>query len=438
MWDFGDGNTSSTQNPLYTYNKPGSFNVTLNISQGGGEPATITHHDYITASAVPLEPPVAVFSGKPTSGVAPLTVTFSDLSSNTPLSWNWSFGDDSQENATVQNPVHTYTSTGNYTVSLNATNAAGLNITTKTSYINVTATQGAPVADFSGTPTSGFSPLTVRFNDISTGFVNPVAYLWDFGDGSTSTERNPSHTYTASTSVNYTVTFNVTGNYGKTDTIIKSEYITLEIPTIELTLSESTPDPSMLLNGSIPLGQSLPQSKSVLRAQSLPQSKSGFHDQSLPQDISTQKDLSAASGEIIYPGPGQGVWLLNRGENPSINAFGMLILSNTNWSVKVWDAMNNVKPAGTEGKMAVYNYSTSRYEGESLFYPLIVQSGSGEKVELSGDHKEIQRWGRSTGEWNFWWYPISLYQKVGSSDHASSQNSGYRIVITFEASDISS
>jgi PKD repeat protein len=450
VWEFGDGNTSSTQKPLYTYNQPGSFNVTLNISQGGGEQVTITQHDYITVSAGLLEPPIADFSGKPTSGVAPLTVTFTDVSTNTPTSWNWSFGDESLENATVQNPVHTYTSIGNYTVTLNATNAAGLNITTKTNYINVAATQGAPVAEFSGTPTSGFAPLTVQFNDTSSGFVNPVTYLWDFGDGSTSTERNPSHTYTASTPENLTVTFNVSGNYGKTDTIKKSEYINLEIPTIELTLSESPPDPSLLSNGSIPLDQSSPQSKSGFQAQSLPQSKSGFQaqsllqsksgfqDQSLPQDISTQKDLSAASGMIIFPGPGQGVWSLNRGENPSINAFGMLILSNTNWSVKVWDAMDNVKTPGTEGKMALCNYITSRYEGGSLLYPLRVQSGSGDKVELSGARKEIQKWEQSIeAQWRFFWYPISLYQKVDSSDPASSQNSRYRIVITFEATDIS-
>ena len=81
--------------------------------------------------------PVASFSGTPTTGTAPLTVTFTDTSTNSPKSWNWTFGDGNSTNATLQNPVHTYFTGGNYTVSLNVSNAVGYNSTRKTGYITV-------------------------------------------------------------------------------------------------------------------------------------------------------------------------------------------------------------------------------------------------------------------------------------------------------------
>ncbi len=81
-------------------------------------------------------PPVAAFSGTPTSGDYPLDVQFTDQSSNSPTSWSWTFGDGGT--ATVQNPAHTYTAAGTYTVSLTVANADGDDTETKTGYITVT------------------------------------------------------------------------------------------------------------------------------------------------------------------------------------------------------------------------------------------------------------------------------------------------------------
>jgi YVTN family beta-propeller protein len=80
--------------------------------------------------------PVANFSANPTSGKAPLNVSFTDNSTGTPTAWKWTFGDGT--NSTVKNPTHKYSQEGNYTVKLTATNAAGSNTTTKTNYIKVT------------------------------------------------------------------------------------------------------------------------------------------------------------------------------------------------------------------------------------------------------------------------------------------------------------
>jgi PKD repeat protein len=428
-WNFGDGNTSSEQNPLYVYNKPGSYSVRLNVSQAGGDLGSTTQEDYIKVTADTLTPPIADFSGEPTSGVAPLTVIFTDLSTNMPTSWNWSFGDGSLENATEQNPVHIFTTTGNYTVSLNATNAAGLNVTTKTNFITVTAVPAGPVTDFSGTPTSGVAPLTVQFTDTSTGFVNPITYYWDFGDGNTSTERNPSHTYKTDTQENYTVILNVTGNYGQTNSMIKSGFITIDIPTIEFVLSDPSSDQSLLLDGSISSDQSIPQSQSISMGKSV-------HSQSIPHDISFQNGLLAATDatEIDVHPPQVNNWLLYNGENTK--NLNMQIRSNNSWEVKVRDNMDG-KPDGTQGKMAEYNTSSSAYiypNGKHLNNFLHVISSSGNDVELSKDFQQLLAHQIIENEKGHWIeHPISLSQIVGGGDSSLEYNK-YRIVIAFEAS----
>ncbi|MGA9188888.1 MAG: PKD domain-containing protein [Methanosarcina sp.] len=171
--------------------------------------------------------PVAAFSASPTSGNAPLNVTFTDKSTGTPTAWKWTFGDGT--NSTAKNPTHKYSAKGNYTVALTATNAAGSNTVTKSNYINIGAPQQKPVVDFSASPTSGKTSLNVTFTDSTTG--SPTAWKWSFGDGTTSTVKNPVHTYSAAG--NYTVALtasNAAGNNTKT----KASYIkvtaTLQTP----------------------------------------------------------------------------------------------------------------------------------------------------------------------------------------------------------------
>jgi len=87
--------------------------------------------------------PVANFTANATSGTAPLTVQFTDNSTGSPTTWNWSFGDGFT--STNLNPLHIYASAGTYSVSLNATNSEGSNTTTRTGYITV-----YPKGDFNG------------------------------------------------------------------------------------------------------------------------------------------------------------------------------------------------------------------------------------------------------------------------------------------------
>jgi len=206
-WDFGDGGASTEQNPRHTYQNAGSFTVRLTASNAGGQ-NTNTKAAYVAVSA-PVSPPVAGFVADRTSGTAPLTVQFTDQSTGA-SSWSWNFGDGAT--STDANPIHIYGSGGSFTVTLTVSNAAGPNTKTRVGYITVAAPPLAPGADFTANPLSGSVPLNVQFSDQSTG--SPSAWAWSFGDGGTSSQRNPSHTYTAAG--NFTVSLTVSNSSGQT------------------------------------------------------------------------------------------------------------------------------------------------------------------------------------------------------------------------------
>jgi PKD repeat protein len=144
-WGFGDGTFTSEKNPTHTYVNAGNYTVNLTATNLGGS-NLLTRVGYVNVSAPPL---VANFTGTPTNGTAPLTVVFTDLSTGTPTTWNWTFGDANNTNATMQNPVHTYLTAGLYNVSLNATNAGGFSVATKVNYINAT-NRSTRIAVFNG------------------------------------------------------------------------------------------------------------------------------------------------------------------------------------------------------------------------------------------------------------------------------------------------
>jgi len=233
-WSFGDGTTSTEQNPSHTYNSAGYFTVSLTVDGPEGSD-TETKTDYIN---VTVAPPVAGFSAVPTSGHRPLVVEFTDESTGEITSWSWDFGDGGT--STLQNPSHTYETAGYFTVSLTVSGPGGSDTETKTNYISVT--ELAPVAGFSASPRSGGTPLEVQFTDESTGTV--TSWSWDFGDGGTSTQQNPSHTYNSTGY--FTVTLTVSGP-GGSDTETKAGYIhaTEAAPVADFTASPGS--------GSLPL-----------------------------------------------------------------------------------------------------------------------------------------------------------------------------------------
>ncbi|HVN52961.1 MAG TPA: PKD domain-containing protein [Anaerolineaceae bacterium] len=194
LWDFGNGATSTEANPTYTYNTAGSYIVSLKVSNSfGDQTATGKVNFSPKASFTPTN--AAIQLGEP--------ITFTNTSSGTmPLSYLWDFGDGAT--STETNPTHVYETVGTYTVSLKATNDYGN--ATVNGQVNF-----KPITSF--TPANPVIQLgeEIAFTSTSSGTA-PLSYLWDFGDGSTSTQANPRHTYLAVGA--YTISLKVTNAYG--------------------------------------------------------------------------------------------------------------------------------------------------------------------------------------------------------------------------------
>ena len=157
--------------------------------------------------------PSAFFSVTPVQGFAPLDVTFSDLSLGTGIGqWSWDFGDGST--SSLQNPTHQYTQPGTYTVSLTVDGSLGSDTLAWEDRVVVL---NDPTAAFSARPTQGLVPLDVAFEDQSLG-AGLSAWSWDFGDGGTSTETDPTHVYVWPGT--YPVQLTVTGSNGSDTTLV--------------------------------------------------------------------------------------------------------------------------------------------------------------------------------------------------------------------------
>lgn len=199
FWDFGDGGTSNEVNPVHTYTVAGDYTVCLTAENPYGT-------DVYCGSINVILPPDAAFTytGDP-------VVSFTDLTLNDPTSWLWNFGDGGT--STLQNPVHTFTSESTFTVCLTATNALGFEVYCLPVVIDSTELL-VPVADFTFVVAGG---TTVNFTDISTN--SPNSWAWDFGDGGSSVDQNPSHAFPSASA--YEVCL-IAGNDFGSDTICKT------------------------------------------------------------------------------------------------------------------------------------------------------------------------------------------------------------------------
>ncbi len=186
-WDFGDGATSTEQNPTHTYDESGDFTVKLTVSNSEGSD---TDEEVIVVKDV-VGLCKAAFNVDKTAGFSPLEVKFIDISNGNPTSWAWDFGDGAA--SSLQNPTHTYQVPGIFTVKLTISADCGADVITQTNLILVES-QPSVNSNFSANLTAGFVPLTVQFTDLTTG--NPSSWAWEFGDGGTSIDQNPLHTYT--------------------------------------------------------------------------------------------------------------------------------------------------------------------------------------------------------------------------------------------------
>jgi PKD repeat protein len=187
IWDFGDGGTSTSQNPHHTYNHDGTYTVCLTIHDNHGCSDTYCHHVVVNPVSGNCQAKYS-FHQVPNT----LTVNFTDLStsSNTITSWSWDFGDGNSSN--LQNPDHTYDHAGTYNVCLTIHDDHGCTHTFCHHFVVNPVNESCHSAfSLHQVPNT----LTVNFTDLSTSSNNITSWLWDFGDGTTSDVQNPSHTY---------------------------------------------------------------------------------------------------------------------------------------------------------------------------------------------------------------------------------------------------
>ena len=178
-WDFGDGNFSNEENPTYTYTDFGAYIVTLTAA---GDCGTDVFTQQITVTTAPN----AAFTVDMQIGCVPLTVQFQDLSSDNTESWQWSFPGGDPAISNEQNPVVTYTQKGTYAVTLIVSNVEGSDTLTN---LQAVIAKDIPSVNFD----FAITDLMVEFTNLS---VNAAGgYVWNFGDGETSTAINPVHTY---------------------------------------------------------------------------------------------------------------------------------------------------------------------------------------------------------------------------------------------------
>ena len=201
-WNFGDGNTSTLQNPSHTYTASGTYTVSLIATSSSGCFDTTTNVINVNATPVANFSATTVCQGNPTQ--------FTDLSTGA-TTWSWNFGDGNT--SALQNPSNTYATSGTYSVTLISSTANGCSDTT---VIPVTV-NALPVASFTTVPVCVNTPPAL-FTDQSTGASQ---WSWNFGDpasgpNNTSTLTSPSHNY--ATSGSYSVTLIVTSASGCTNT----------------------------------------------------------------------------------------------------------------------------------------------------------------------------------------------------------------------------
>lgn len=205
LWTFGDGSSSNIINPVKTYATAGNYPVKL-LAYFGNCKDSVTRNINVASAANTAFQTVDTIACK-----APHTVHFTNTTSGA-VSYQWNFGDGNT--STVSNPVHTYTTSGNFTVTLIATNVNGCSDTlVKTNYIKIQL----PEVSINSLTQRGCAPFSWTFSSTVNSVEPVVAYLWSFGDGSTSTQQNPTHIFATGT---YTIQLIVTTLGGCKDTAI--------------------------------------------------------------------------------------------------------------------------------------------------------------------------------------------------------------------------
>jgi PKD repeat protein len=207
LWDFGDGSSSVTgNNPVYQYQYPGNYSVTLTVTNPYGM-ANAT-------GIVPVRGLIPDFEISPEEwAVVNTPVTFRDTSKGSPSNWVWDFGDGNTFSTSNNVTTHTYTKPGIFRINMTATNWESVSASKVKEY-TILVNSVPRYVNFTvlGMNLTGKAPFTVQFKDTTPVQSNVSGWLWEFGDGTNSVEKSPTHTYTVPGQ--YTVILTVLNDMG--------------------------------------------------------------------------------------------------------------------------------------------------------------------------------------------------------------------------------
>src|SRR5213596_2404857 len=215
-WSFGDGSTGTGSSAKHTYSSAGTLTVALTVKDNGSPQQTTTSQQSITVSGAP-PPLTASFAYSPSSTQAgqPITFTASARGGTSPFTFSWSFGDGST--GTGSSVTHTYSSAGSFTTALTVKDSSSPQ-QTATSQMTVAVTSPPPPisASFTLSPSSPSAGQSVSFAASVSGGTPPYNYTWSYGDGSTGTGLQVTHTYDRDGT--YQVALTVADSIGSTGT----------------------------------------------------------------------------------------------------------------------------------------------------------------------------------------------------------------------------
>lgn len=215
QWDFGNATTSTLQNPSATYAASGTYTVQLTATSEFGCSTTVQKSVQIAGNNTSFTSPDSVCINS--------VVNFQNTAGTPPVSAFWDFGNGRQSNKISD--TSSFATPGLYTVKLVNTYANCTDSVTRSIYVRPN-----PTVDFNAPNVISCSaPFTVNFQDLSPG---AVSWQWNFGDGGTSTQQNPSHQY--NTEGQFNVTLTIVDNKGCTNTITKSSFVRIVKPTVRV------------------------------------------------------------------------------------------------------------------------------------------------------------------------------------------------------------
>ncbi len=245
-WSFGDGSTGIGSSAKHTYSSAGTLTVVLTVKDNGLPQETTTSQQSITVSGAP-PPLTASFAFSPSSTQAGQHVTFTASAGGgtSPFTFSWSFGDGST--GTGSPATHTYSSAGSYTVILTVKDSSS-SPQTAASQITFAVTSPPPPisASFTLSPSLPSAGQSVSFTAYASGGTSPYSYLWSYGDGSSGTGLQVTHTYNSDGT--YQVTLTVADSQGNTSTGVESVAVGKSSLQDGFTYSPISPQPSDNIN----------------------------------------------------------------------------------------------------------------------------------------------------------------------------------------------